>query len=140
MFYDWLVKLPHRSLPIIPCGSLTLKPSNSLTSWIVLILGCQHTPDMFKNNNSVILHHLCSCKMQVWQSRFIRYPIANLFLSGRVIFSTWAILARTICQMFDFEFLINCLSVNKHRYHDMDASSRNLVKECRALWDSSELV
>ena len=32
MLFDLLVKLPHRSLPIIPCASLTFKPSNTLTT------------------------------------------------------------------------------------------------------------
>ena len=41
MLYDWLVKLPYHSLPIIPCASLILKPSNSLTTEILIILGCQ---------------------------------------------------------------------------------------------------
>ena len=48
MLYDWWVKLPYlTSLSIIPCASLTLKPSNALTSWIVLFLGCQHKCTIF---------------------------------------------------------------------------------------------
>ena len=35
-------RLPYRSLPIIPYARLILKASNSLTSWIVPILGYQH--------------------------------------------------------------------------------------------------